>query len=246
MDQNLLLKEGFFIHLRHRWFIQTASRGLVVIGIWPFAFIYPQNHLFGLGHFFPLLSDWFSNALGTQLDLTTLWINTFQLQPEAYWLADIIITICGLTSAVLTLLILLKRQAPRLRLTLFFILCMAAIKTLSSALFFEPQNAFVWITSGSIAGCLLSIPILVGLSFAPLAIKKRMAIVSLILGLIVVNFIPDNPYFIETLQTWGQGSFLNFNGAAQFLAILLPFLALWYLCHPVHKKQIKPDTTPHS
>lgn len=233
------LKKGFFIQLRDKWFVPTASRGLVVIGLWPLALIYPQNHVFGLGHFFALFSDWFSSAFDTPIDLTTLWINTFQLRPEAYWLADIIITVCGFTSALLTLFVLLKRQAPKLRITLCFVIIMAAIKTLSCALFFEPENAFIWITPGTIAGLILSVPILVGLSFAPQAIKKRMAIVALILGLLVVNFIPDNPYFIETLQTWSQGNFLNFNGAAQFLAILLPFLALWYLFHPVHKKQAK-------
>lgn len=231
------LKEGFFIQLRHKWFQPVASRGLVVIALWPLALIYPQNHLFGLGHFFPLLSDWFSTTLDIPLNLTTLWMNHFQLRPDAYWLADILVTICGITSATLTLLILLKRQSPRARLIVCFIFSMLAIKTLSCALFFAPQNAFAWITSGTIAGFMLSIPILIGLSFAPQQIKKRMAIVALLCGLIIINLFPDNPYFIETLQTWGQGTFLNFNGAAQFLAILLPFLALWFLCHPVHKKQ---------
>lgn len=240
------LKEGFFIHLREKWFISSASRGLVVVGLWPLALIYPQNHVFGLGHFFPLFSDWFSTSFDTPLDLTTLWINTFQLRPEAYWLADIIITVSGLTSAVLMLFILLKRQAPRIRIVISFIMIMVAVKTLSCALLFEPQNDLIWATSGTIAGGILSIPILVGLSFAPQVIKKKMAIVSLLLGLIVVNFVPDNPYFIETLQTWTQGNFLNFNGAAQFLAILLPFLALWYLFHPVHKKQVKQDSSKHS
>lgn len=242
-SRTYFLKEGFFIHLRQKWFIPAASRGLVVVGLWPLALIYPQNHVFGLGHFFPLLSDWLTPSFDAPLDLTTQWINAFQLRPEAYWLADIIITVCGFTSAILMLLILLKRQAPRIRIIICFIIVMMAVKTLSCALLFEPQNDLIWVTSGTIAGGILSIPVLIGLSFAPQAIKKKMAIVSLLLGLIVVNFIPDNPYFIETLQTWTQGNFLNFNGAAQFLAILLPFLALWYLFHPVHKKQIKQDST---
>lgn len=242
-SRTYFLKEGFFIHLRQKWFISSASRGLVVIGLWPLALIYPQNHVFGLGHFFPLISDWFSSSFDTPLDLTTVWINTFQLRPEAYWLADIIITVSGFTSAILMLLIVLKRQAPRIRIIICFIIVMIAVKTLSCALLFEPQNDLIWVTSGTIAGGILSVPVLIGLSFAPHAIKKKMAIVSLLLGLVVINFVPDNPYFIETLQTWTQGNFLNFNGAAQFLAILLPFLALWYLFHPVHRKQIKQDAT---
>ena len=37
------------------------------------------------------------------------------------------------------------------------------------------------------------------------------------------------------LQTWSLGKFLNFNGAAQFLALLWPFFTLWFLFHPMHR-----------
>jgi hypothetical protein len=59
--------------------------------------------------------------------------------------------------------------------------------------------------------------------------------VTLVLSLIVVNTIPSNPYFISTLQSWQQGKFLNFNGAAQFLGMAWPFLALWFLLLPSHR-----------
>jgi hypothetical protein len=40
---------------------------------------------------------------------------------------------------------------------------------------------------------------------------------------------------VATLQTWVQGKFLNFNGAAQFLSLLWPFFAVWFLWLPSHK-----------
>lgn len=231
------LEGSQLLNLRERWFLTEASRGLVVIGLWPLALIYPQNHLFGLGHFVPLASDLLSGVLDTPLHLATLWANTVQLSAEAYWLTDIIITICGLTGATLTLLLVLTRQAPKGILACVFMISLIAAKTLASALLFEPNNAFVWMTPGTIGGIILSLPIIFGLSFAPPRIQKTMAAIALVLGLVFTNAIPDNPYFVEMLQTWGRGKFLNFNGAAQFLAILLPFLALWYLYHPVHRKR---------
>ena len=38
------------------------------------------------------------------------------------------------------------------------------------------------------------------------------------------------------MQGWTQGKFLNFNGAAQFLSLLWPFLALWFLLHRTHRE----------
>ena len=110
-----------------------------------------------------------------------------------------------------------------------------AAKTLASALQFSPDFAFVWASPGAQSGLLLGLLILSGLLFAPILIQRRIAALALILSLVVVNAAPANPYFLATLQTWVQGKFLKFNGAAQFLALLWPFLALWFLFHPSHR-----------
>ena len=66
--------------------------------------------------------------------------------------------------------------------------------------------------------------------------QRRIAGLALIFSLLATNAVPANPYFVSTLQTWVQGKFLNFDGAAQFLSVLWPFLALWFLYHPVHRR----------
>jgi hypothetical protein len=93
----------------------------------------------------------------------------------------------------------------------------------------------VWVTPGAEGGFLIGLIMLSGLAFAPQVAQRRLAVVTLILSLIVVNTIPVNPYFVSTLQGWVQGKFLNFNGAAQFLSLLWPFFALWFLLLPSHK-----------
>jgi hypothetical protein len=40
---------------------------------------------------------------------------------------------------------------------------------------------------------------------------------------------------VSTLQAWQQGKFLNFNGAAQFLDMVWPVVALWFLLLPSHR-----------
>jgi VanZ family protein len=230
-----LLDQSRLYKLRRRWFAPHASQGLVLLALWPLAQIYPQGYLFGHGQVLPIISDWLSEWLDTNIDLVAMLRPGEVITVEQYWLSETIITACGMTGAALTLLCLLRRGAPRYPLMLAMIAAALLVKTLSSSLLFTPDNAFVWITPGAQGGFLIGLIMLAGLAFAPHVAQRRLAIVTLVLSLIVVNTIPVNPYFMSTLQGWVQGKFLNFNGAAQFLSLAWPFVALWFLLLPSHK-----------
>ena len=231
----MLLDRSRLYLLRRRWFAAHASQGLVLVALWPLAQVYPQNYLFGNGQILPLLSEWLSGWLDTDIDLVTMLRGDSPMSVEQYWLSETIITACGMTGAALTLLCLTRRSAPRLPLMLSLMGAALVVKTLASSLFFAPDNALVWITPGAEGGFLIGLIMLAGLAFAPPEAQRRLAIVTLVLSLIVVNTIPANPYFLSTLQAWQQGKFLNFNGAAQFLGMAWPVLALWFLLLPSHR-----------
>jgi VanZ family protein len=230
-----LLDQSRLYRLRRRWFAPHASQGLVLLALWPLAQIYPQGYLFGHGQVLPIISEWLSDWLDTNIDLVALLRPGLTMSVEQYWLSETIITACGMTGAVLTLLCLMRRSAPRFTIMLLMLACALLVKSLASSLLFTPDNAFVWITPGAEGGFLIGLIMLSGLAFAPQVAQRRLAIVTLLLSLIVVNTIPVNPYFVSTLQGWVQGKFLNFNGAAQFLSLLWPFFALWFLLLPSHK-----------
>jgi VanZ family protein len=231
----MLLDRSRLYLLRQRWFAAHASQGLVLVALWPLAQVYPQNYLFGNGQILPLLSEWLSDWLDTDIDLVTMLRGDVPMSVEQYWLSETIITACGMTGAALTLLCLTRRGAPRLSLMLALIGVGIVVKTLASSLFFAPDNAFVWVTPGAEGGFLIGLIMLTGLAFAPQVAQRRLAVVTLVLSLIVVNTIPANPYFVSTLQAWQQGKFLNFNGAAQFLDMAWPIIALWFLLLPSHR-----------
>lgn len=230
-----LLDESRLYRLRRRWFAPHASQGLVLLALWPLAQIYPQSYLFGHGQVLPILSEWLTEWLDTDIDLVAMLRPNAEMTVEQYWLSETIITACGLTGAVLTLLCLLRRGAPRYPLMAAMIGAALVVKALASSLLFMPDNAFVWVTPGAEGGFLIGVIMLAGLAFAPQVAQRRLAVVTLLLSLIVVNTIPVNPYFVSTLQGWVQGKFLNFNGAAQFLSLLWPFFALWFLLLPSHR-----------
>ena len=229
------LNQSKLYQLRLRWFAPHASQGLVLLALWPLAQIYPIGYMFGHGQLLPILSDWLSTLLERDIDLLSYLRPGAVLTVEQYWLSETIITACGMTGAVLTMLCLLRQGAPRLGLIVAMVSGALLIKTLASSLLFTPDNAFVWITPGAQGGFLIGLIMLAGLAFAPLLAQRRLAVVTLVLSLLVVNSIPVNPYFVSTLQGWVQGKFLNFNGAAQFLSLLWPFFAIWFLLLPSHK-----------
>jgi VanZ family protein len=231
------LERSRLLQYRRRWFVREASRGFVVIGLWPLAQIYPQGYLFGHGQLTPILSNWLSDWLDTSIDLGALLRHGVEFSPEQYWLSEAIMTACGLTGALLTLLFLLRKNAPNALLAGLLMMGALAVKAMASALVFAPENAFAWLTPGAQGGLLFGTAMVFGLAFAPPVAQRRIAAAMLVISLLVVNIAPANPYFVVTLQTWVQGKFLNFNGAAQFLSLFWPFLALWFLLHSVHRQK---------
>lgn len=224
-----LLERDLLKKIRQRWFVSKASNGLILVALWPLAQIYPQGTLFGLGQVVPTLSSWLNTDLGLPVDLGEFIRQGSVLSAQQYWLSETIITSCGLTGAVLTLICLLQNRAPRAVLAVILIALNLALKTLALALLFKPEHAYSWLTPGAQAGLIVGALMLYGLMPAPARVQRRLALLMLCLSLLVINIVPANPYFTDTMASWVQGKFLNFNGAAQFLSITWPWLAIWCL-----------------
>jgi VanZ family protein len=225
----LLLEKGRLRLLRKQWLHHEASREILLLGLWPLAQIYPQPYLFGLGQVVPLVSLWLEDFLETDIDPGALLRQGMTLNAEEYLLSETIITACGCTGAILICLFILNRHAPKFWISGLLLFAAVSIKSLASALIFKPEYAFTWFTPGAQGGLLISALMLYGFSFAPFHAQRRLAILMLIISLTLVNLVPGNPYFLVTMQTWVQGKFLNFYGAAQFLSVMWPLIALWYL-----------------
>lgn len=224
-----VLEKGRLRLLQKQWLRNESSRQLVVLGLWPLAQIYPQAYLFGLGQLLPILSAWTEDILEIDIDLGELLRQGIDLSAEEFLLSETLITACGCTGAILLCLSLFNRHAPKFALSITLLAMAFSVKSLASALMFQPEHAFIWLTPGAQGGLLISAIMLYGFSYAPHQAQRRLAVLLLLLSLCIVNLIPTNPYFAATLQSWSQGKFLNFYGAAQFLTVMWPFIALRYL-----------------
>ena len=240
----LILEKGRLQLLRKQWAHKESSREILVLGLWAMAQIYPQAYLFGLGQILPVISQILSDMLSMDVDISAILLQGFEPSAEEYLLSETIITACSCSGALLICLSLMNRHAPKTILTGLLLLAALTIKSLASALLFKPEYAFAWLTPGARGGLLIGIIMLYGFSFAPSQVQRRLALLLLSISLIVINLISDNPYFAATMQTWVQGKFLNFNGAAQFLSLFWPYLAIWALLRkqrPAHHLPGRPD-----
>lgn len=229
-----VLEQSRLRQLRRAWFSEQASRGLIVVSLWPLAQIFPQPYLFGHGQLLGTLSRWMSDWLETPVDLSQWLWSGLGSGIDHYFPAEVIVTACGMTGAVLTLLCQTRRHAPKGMLAIVLLAAALGVKTLAHAILFDPDDALGWLTPSAASGLLIGMVMLAGLSFAPAVAQRRAAIFALTLGLVVMNIMPANPYFMSTLQEWVQGRFLNFNGAAHFLSLTWPLFALWFLTHSSH------------
>ncbi|HEX8956934.1 MAG TPA: hypothetical protein VF798_11700, partial [Burkholderiaceae bacterium] len=227
----VLLEESRFLQLRERWFLPVAGRGLIVMALWPLAQIYPQEYLFGQGQMLPVLSGWLTAWFETPVDLGELLRGGRELSIEQYWLTETFITAASLCGALLTFLSVLHKEAPKAMLTLLLVLAALSVKLLAGAISFGPEKALAWLTPGAATGIAVGLLLLAGLVLTRPRTQKRMAVLLLLMAMIAANLAPNNPYFVATLQTWVQGQFLNFFGAAQFLSLWWPVFALWFLLH---------------
>jgi len=226
-----LLEKDLLKKIRLRWFVSNMSNGLIIVALWPFAQIYPQGYLFGLGQIVPTLSKWMNIYLDIPIDLGEFIRQGTVLTVEQYWLSETIITCCGLVGAVLIFLCLLQPRAPKARLVTLLIVINLSLKTLALALLFKPENAYSWMTPGAQAGLIVGCLMLYGLAFTPARVQRHLAIFMLTTSLLVINYVPGNPYFTDTMSGWVRGKFLNFDGAALFLCELWPWIAIWFLLH---------------
>lgn len=231
-----ILEQSQLRALRRLWFSEQASRGLIVIALWPLAQIFPQPYLFGHGQVLGTFSGWLSDLIESPIDIGQwLWAQAGS-GIEHYLPAEVIITACCMTGAVLTLLCQTRRTAPKAMLAVLLMVAAITVKTLAHAILFDPDDAFGWFTPGAASGLIMGLVMLGGLSFAPATAQRRAAIFSLGVSLFLINIAPANPYFLSTLQEWVQGKFLNFNGVAHFLSVTWPLFALWFLTHKTHDR----------
>jgi VanZ family protein len=214
---NRWLLSGDLYRLRGRLFQHGASTdlGFMLLAMWLFTQLNAEIWLFGNGDLRDLLPDFVG----------------VRFSAEGYRLLESGVTalnFCGV--GFLLAAIARSYFASALALAVFTMIALA-LKTVASSALFVPGNPSLWLTPGSLTGLAIGVAVWLPLAAAPRHWLVRLAAVCLAVGLILVNLVPENPYFAAALKVWTHGHYVSFNHMTGTLSLVWPFLAIAYLYH---------------
>jgi VanZ family protein len=215
-------------NFRGRWFVRDARGALVLLALWPFALLFPPAVPLGLGQVFERLESALADWLLDTPFLDWLPVRDVELQPLVPGVELICVALGALVPCLLGYSIV--RTVPRR--SMFAISAIAigiAATALSAALSWGPTHAWAWLSLpvqlGLMAGLVLALLLLP----VPPRGCAALVLLALVVHLSLLNQAPASEYFTQTLKTWEQGRFIRFNGLAQWLGWLWPYVTLAYV-----------------
>jgi VanZ family protein len=215
-------------NFRGRWFVRDARGALVLLALWPFALLFPPAVPLGLGQVFERLESALADWLLDTPFLDWLPVRDVELQPLVPGVELICVALGALVPCLLGYSIV--RTVPRR--SMFAISAIAigiAATALSAALSWGPTHAWAWLSLpvqlGLVAGLVLALLLLP----VPPRGCAALVLLALVVHLSLLNQAPASEYFTQTLKTWEQGRFIRFNGLAQWLGWLWPYVTLAYV-----------------
>jgi len=216
-----ILDRGRLRELRLQWFERDASIGLLFLMLWFLALLFPDNFAFAPGGLLKPLFD----VLLWSLDLQDRGL----LDPGHFFWGEALLAALSLSGAGALMLSLAKPFAPRLFLSIGFVLLSVLVQSLSAGFSSQQNRLFHWLTTGAQTGIVLAMAVLLALSWLPGVWRARVGLLALVGLMVLAGLMPSNPYS-ATSANWAYGQFLNFHGLTYGLHLVWPFFAalvLW-------------------
>ena len=223
---------------RARWFVAEAQGGLVLLALWPVALLFPAVVPFGLGQVLERVEGALVDVLIDTPFLSWLPVRDVELEPVVPGLEWLSVTLGLLIPCLLGFGII--RAVGRRLLFIGVVLAVGVGTTaLSAALSYGPVHAWEWFGLPAKAGLMTAF--VVCLMSSPASPRATGALLVLALGvyLSLLNQMPTNPYFAQTLSAWEQGRFIRFHGLAQWLGWIRPYAALAYVMRRILVREPK-------
>ncbi len=220
-----LIDRGRLARLRTQWFARDATPALLLLALWPLAQMHAGPMLFGLGEAQPTL-----DTVARFFGFAAPQFGRTGFGPAEFVMAEAIVTASAVLAAGLTLAAVALAPAPRTALALAVVVAALATRALAYAVQFGPERAFAWVTPGAVGGLAIGVLALVVASAGPPRALLRLAALAVIVLVVAVNVVPDNPYHADWLQGWRPGRLEHFSAAANWVATLWPYaLLVWLL-----------------
>lgn len=128
----------------------------------------------------------------------------------------------------------MKRSSKPLKVIAVFFLVMIIFKGVISELQFGQTKNMQWLSASMSMGALIGC----GSVYLASKLNKKMqwylASVTLIGLCLIVNLLPNNPYFLSQLEQLPQGNLIHLNGLLGWISLVWPYLAILLLLRSKH------------
>jgi VanZ family protein len=215
---------------RERWFLPPSAGGIVMLCVWPMGLLFPLSLPFAMGQVAERVREWLLVFLSE-----TAWADWAQASMPSPVLrnftptGEFVLIALGLLGPCCVLLTV-SNPGWRCRVLLLTLVITAALTTsLSSALSFGPEHAWTWAKPLAWWAICAATGLAFLFSWASRRTVAALGLMVLAASVVLVSQAPSDPYFALNLQSWEQGRFIRFHGAAQWVGWLWPFMAIAYL-----------------
>ncbi|WP_157903152.1 VanZ family protein [Cupriavidus malaysiensis] len=222
--------------LRLAWFEPYASFAIILVLLWPFAQIFPQEHLFGMG---AIVREWLTDpdswpmqVLQSVVPALADWQADIGLGPDDMQnrqLLESLVTALSWVGTGLFASVAMRRHAPMLRILTALLAGALLLKAAVAELQFPDDTPFNWLSEGGRFALLTGSLVLALLLQLPRWLRGLLALLALIGLVLLTNLLPPNPYAWISEQGWRMGRLIHFNSLAQWLGWVWPFAAASYL-----------------
>jgi len=201
-------RSGLFHHGK------DADFGLALLALWIFGQINPS---------LPMLGNVFIGEVARQ---------PFVKLPPApfnYWESGTVTLNLLMLGALMLTVLRVRRNAAS---TLLAILSAVALaKFFAAALLLKSWALLLWINSEAVVGMLVGMLLLLAILRLPRTAAFVFGTTAALIYIAIVNFVLDSSTFsaATSVYHWHYGHLLNYNGLAQTIASLFPFLLLLHL-----------------
>lgn len=217
--------------VRDRWFARKSASGIALLVLWPLGLLFPLPLPLGVGQLISRVRGVVLEALhGSSAEAWAqqwLWSDPapHSLAPAGDFLAMVV----GLLGPCLVAFSVSLPGWRRVVLSLGALLLGMAATTLSTALNFAPQHAFAWATPEAGAALAVGTLLALAMTWLPRRAAAAIGLVVLMVLVVLVTQAPSDPYYALSLQSWEQGRFIRFHGAAQWVGWCWPYAAMVHL-----------------
>ncbi len=201
-------------------FASGSSTGLLLIGAWFAAQLYPQSMTFATGELLDQAAVW----LGPEVP--GLLIVSFGVGTMA--LAEALAVAFTVAAVGLIIVDLLRPGSHPVAPVGIAIGLAALVKSAASAWLLGSGAALVWLSAGAQGGILVGALAIALLAWLPARQRLLVAAAALLVATALFNIIGPNPYFHSMMALWDQGRWVNLNGLWRGIALAWPFAAMLY------------------